>query len=115
MIDLRSLPFTPLNDLKRQLVYCENGSSVRLTMVAGTIVMQDGRLLNIDERALLEEAREIAARQAPALAKVRRNAGALEPYYREMYRRAAARDVGMNRWVGDAWQLEREGSDASQP
>jgi hypothetical protein len=23
----------------------------------------------------------------------------LEPYYREMYRRCAAADVGMNRWV----------------
>jgi hypothetical protein len=26
-------------------------------------------------------------------------AARLEPYYREMYQRAAARDVGFNRWL----------------
>ncbi|HET6197812.1 MAG TPA: amidohydrolase family protein, partial [Acetobacteraceae bacterium] len=33
LLDLDTLAFTPLNDLRRQLVYCENGSSVLLTMV----------------------------------------------------------------------------------
>jgi 5-methylthioadenosine/S-adenosylhomocysteine deaminase len=31
LLDLDTLAFTPLNDLRRQLVYCENGSSVRMT------------------------------------------------------------------------------------
>ena len=35
LVDLDTLAFTPLNDLHRQLVYCETGSSVRLTMVGG--------------------------------------------------------------------------------
>lgn len=106
MVDLRTLPFTPLNDLKRQLVYCENGSSVRLAMVAGEIVMRDGRLLTFDERAILDEAQDIANHHAATIDNVRSNAGALEPYYREMYQRAAARDVGINRWVGNAWQTD---------
>src|SRR6202040_2642797 len=66
LIDLDTLPFTPLNDLRRQLVYCENGSSVRLTMVAGKIVYEHGAVTGVDEAALRSEAREWAARQRPA-------------------------------------------------
>src|ERR1700693_1986609 len=33
LLDLNTLAFTPLNDLRRQLVFCENGSSVRMVMV----------------------------------------------------------------------------------
>ena len=104
MLDLRTLAFTPLNDLKRQLVYCENGSSVRLTMVAGEIVVRDGRVLTVDESVIRAEANDIAKRQAAIIEKVRRNADHLAPYYRDMYLRAARRDVGINRWVGDAWR-----------
>jgi len=38
LVDLDTLNFTLLNDLERQLVYCENGSSVRKTMLAGRVV-----------------------------------------------------------------------------
>ena len=63
MVDLDTLAFTPLNDLHRQLVYCETGSSVRMTMVAGRIVYEHGQVTTIDERALRAEARELAERQ----------------------------------------------------
>jgi 5-methylthioadenosine/S-adenosylhomocysteine deaminase len=99
LIDLDSLTFTPLNNLERQLVYCETGSSVRLTMVAGRVVVEDGRLLTVDEDALKREARELAAEMATESSEARAAAEELLPYYREMYRRAAARDVGFNRWA----------------
>jgi 5-methylthioadenosine/S-adenosylhomocysteine deaminase len=99
MLDLDTLSFTPLNDLRRQLVYCENGSSVKLTMVAGRIVFENGRVNGIDEAAVRAEAREIAER-------ARRDSSDAEaqewlPYYRQMYLQAARRDVGMNRWAGE--------------
>jgi 5-methylthioadenosine/S-adenosylhomocysteine deaminase len=99
MLDLDTLAFTPLNDLRRQLVYCENGSSVKLTMVAGRVVFENGRVTGIDEAAVRAEAREIAARASSAAA----DNDAVEwlPYYRQMYLRAARRDVGMNRWAGE--------------
>jgi 5-methylthioadenosine/S-adenosylhomocysteine deaminase len=100
LLDLDTLAFTPLNDLHRQLVYCENGSSVRLTMVAGQVVMEDGILLNIDERAIKAEVRAIMAEHADDITKANEVARELEPYYRAMYRKAAARNVGMNRWAG---------------
>jgi 5-methylthioadenosine/S-adenosylhomocysteine deaminase len=102
LLDLDTLPFTPLNDLKRQLVYCESGGSVRLTMVAGQVVVEDGRVTTVDEAALRAEARDYAARFAGNRSEVDRAAAELSPYYRKMYLRAAGREVGMNRWVGDA-------------
>jgi cytosine/adenosine deaminase-related metal-dependent hydrolase len=100
LLDLDTFAFTPLNDLKRQLVYCETGSSVRLTMVAGEVVMRDGRLTKVDEGALKREARAIHEAQRATLAEADAAARKLDPFYREMYLRAAARDVGMNRWAG---------------
>jgi 5-methylthioadenosine/S-adenosylhomocysteine deaminase len=102
MVDLDTLAFTPLNDLHRQLVYCESGSSVRMTMVAGRIVYEHGQVTTIDERALRAEAREHAEQRRSADAPVLRAAAQWLPYYREMYLKAAGRDVGMQRWAGGA-------------
>lgn len=103
LLDLDSLPFTPLNDLHRQLVYCENGSSVRLTMVAGQVLFEGGRVLTVDEAALRAEARDIAARTAAAHAAAGGDtASEWLPYYREMYLQAMARDVGLGRRLSDA-------------
>jgi 5-methylthioadenosine/S-adenosylhomocysteine deaminase len=102
LVDLDTIAFTPLNDLKRQLVFCENGSSVVLTMVAGRIVMRDGKLMTVDEAALKAEIREAMREYQPTLARIDAHARTLLPYYRKMYELAVAQDVGMNRWVGDA-------------
>jgi 5-methylthioadenosine/S-adenosylhomocysteine deaminase len=99
LLDLDTLAFTPLNDLGRQLVYCENGSSVRLTMVAGEIVMRDGRLLTVDEAAIKAEARAIMGEHAAAFAEANAAARELDPFYRAMYLKSARQDVGMNRWA----------------
>jgi 5-methylthioadenosine/S-adenosylhomocysteine deaminase len=100
LVDLDTLPFTPLNDLRRQLVYCEQGGSVRLTMVAGRVVFEDGQVAGIDEAALRAEARDIAARRTQDNASEADSAARWLPYYREMYLKAAHRDVGMQRWIG---------------
>jgi 5-methylthioadenosine/S-adenosylhomocysteine deaminase len=102
LIDLDTIAFTPLNNLQRQLVFCENGSSVVMTMVAGRIVGRDGKLLTVDEAALKAEIREAAREYQPTFAHIEAHAQTLLPYYREMYQRAVAKDVGMNRWLGDA-------------
>lgn len=94
LLDLHSAAFTPLNDIAGQLVYCESGGSVVLTVVHGSIVAEDGRVGSVDEEALLCEARELfAARRSTSAAH-------LLPTYKKMVRKAAAVDVGMTRWVG---------------
>jgi 5-methylthioadenosine/S-adenosylhomocysteine deaminase len=100
LVDLNTLNFTPLNDIYRQLIYCEDGSSVRLTMVAGEIVMENGKVLTVDEEAIKAEARELMEEYGKELAKADQAAQKLLPYYHEMYMKAAQYDVGMNRWVG---------------
>jgi 5-methylthioadenosine/S-adenosylhomocysteine deaminase len=102
LVDLDTLPFTPLNDLERQLVYCEQGTSVRMTMVAGKVVYENGTVVGLDERALRAEAREIAARRVAADASEADSAARWLPYYRDMYMKAANRDVGMQRWIGNS-------------
>ena len=100
LVDLNTIAFTPLNDLRRQLVFCENGSSVVMTMVAGRVVCENGRVLTVDEEALKKEVRALVPEHRRELARTAAAAAELRPYYREMYLRAVARDVGMNRWAG---------------
>jgi 5-methylthioadenosine/S-adenosylhomocysteine deaminase len=63
LLDLTTPAFTPLNDPFQHLVYAETGSSVRTVLVNGQVVVEEGRLLTVDEGALLAEAREIWARR----------------------------------------------------
>jgi 5-methylthioadenosine/S-adenosylhomocysteine deaminase len=100
LLDLDTLAFTPLNDLCRQLVYCEQGTSVRMTMVAGRVVYENGAVVGLDEPALRAEARALAAQRAAADASEAASAARWLPYYRDMYMKAATRDVGLQRWIG---------------
>lgn len=100
LLDLDTLAFTPLNNLHRQLVYCEDGGSVRLTMVDGRVIFDGSAVTTLDEPALRAEARRIAQDRRGALDEAAALVAPLLPAYREMHRRTAARDVGMNRWLG---------------
>lgn len=99
LIDLDTLAFTPLNDLTRQLVYCENGSSVRLTMIDGRICYEAGQLTTMDEAAIRAEARALFDRRKPALVEAQRAADRWRPAYSNMQARAARQDVGLQRTV----------------
>lgn len=97
LLDLDTAAFTPLNDLRRQLVFAEDGSSVRYTIVDGRVVYENGALTTVDARAIRAEARTLMERYRATLARVTEEAKRLEPYYREMYLKAAALDVGLRR------------------
>lgn len=97
LVDLESLHFTPLNDLRRQLVFCEEGSSVRMVIVGGRIVVEDGRLLTLDEAAIKAEIRSCLPSYQAQLREVDHWAQALEPIYRSMYERALHEPVPMER------------------
>jgi 5-methylthioadenosine/S-adenosylhomocysteine deaminase len=97
LLDLNTTTFTPLNDLERQLVYCETGASVRDVVVAGKLVVENGHLRTLDEAAILAEVAALAPTLAAGMAELRDAASELEPYYREVYLRAMARDVGLDR------------------
>ena len=97
LLDLDTVAFTPLNDLRRQLVHCEDGQSLRATVVDGRVVYEDGRVTTVDERALRAEMRELMRGHDALRERARADAARLEPYYRAMHARASAVDVGLRR------------------
>ncbi|MBT4888203.1 MAG: amidohydrolase family protein [Rhodospirillales bacterium] len=99
LLDLDTLAFTPLNDLRRQLVYSETGSSVCMTMVAGEVIFEDGVLLNVDEAAIKAEINQIVQGFMKEAREATSYATEYEPYFREMYLKAARKDMGFNRWI----------------
>ena len=108
LLDLDTEAFTPLNDVHRQMVYAETGSSVRHVVVGGRIVVKDGRLTTIDEKALRAEARDLSlafradARAAEAAALE------LEPYYAAMVKRSFDQPDRLRRrpGLGQRWRLK---------
>ena len=99
LVDLHAIAFTPLNDLREQLVHCEDGRDVVLTMVAGRVVAEHGHVTSVDETALLDEARELFAAKLPAIHAARSGSDRLFPAYQHIVRRSAATDVGFSRWL----------------
>ena len=97
LVDLNSLPFTPLNNLHRQLVYCELGQSVRLTMVAGKIVVSEKQMSAVNEVDILEETREVFERQRKNLAQAFTKMDEILPYYKKMYDMAGDYQLNMQR------------------
>jgi guanine deaminase len=106
--DLRTMAFTPRNELDIQLVYSENGSSIRRVVVDGATVVRDGRLTTVDEDALVDEFADLRTRLRGWQSSLERANRVFVPAFEEMYRRTAARSVGLNRLSGDARTWERQ-------
>ena len=86
LLDLQGTALNPANHLQRQLVYCEDGRSVKHVFVAGRQVVKNGELTLIDEDSLKQEASSIRKQQL--LKAPRSEANSLEPYYRQMLAKA---------------------------
>lgn len=57
-----SLYLRPLNDPLHALVFAETGANVETVVVDGKVVLEGGRVLGLDERALYDRAQEAAER-----------------------------------------------------
>ncbi|QPI27756.1 amidohydrolase (plasmid) [Sinorhizobium meliloti] len=100
ILDLRTYPFMPLNDLAKHLVYSENGSSIETVIVAGRIVMHDRRLTALDEPAIFDEIAELVPAYLAEHADLERRNRIFEPVMAEIHHRAALMDIGLNRYHG---------------
>jgi 5-methylthioadenosine/S-adenosylhomocysteine deaminase len=58
---------TPMYEPQSHLVYVTRGDDVRTTIVNGKILMRDRRVLTLDRKAVLDEARGFAARVRDAV------------------------------------------------
>lgn len=97
LLDTNSLNFTPLNDLRNHLVYCENGSSVDKVMVNGEVVVDGGKLTKVDEAALLAELRDLMPAFREHHAGVEKQNSRLEPYFADIHKRCNLMDIGIHR------------------
>lgn len=59
LYDINSVRLTPLNDPYRLLAWCENGSSVDTVMIDGEVVVENGKVLTVDEEQVKKDAREM--------------------------------------------------------
>jgi len=67
IIDLNTPHLTPLYDEHSHIVYAMKGSDVKTVLIDGRVVMEDRRLLTIDEGHVMERVRGIARRIARSL------------------------------------------------
>ena len=102
ILDMRTSAFTPLNDIKNHLVYCENGSSIEKVIVNGEIVVDDGKLTRVDEAAILAELRALMPEFIAKHAQVEELNRRFVPYFAEIHRRCNDMDVGVHRLGTDA-------------
>jgi 5-methylthioadenosine/S-adenosylhomocysteine deaminase len=68
VIGLNEPNAVPLYDVYSQIVYALKASDVQDTVVGGKIVMQNGRVLTLDEAAIIAKARQLAAQVKSSLA-----------------------------------------------
>ncbi len=101
VLDMMTANFTPLNDVRNHLVYCENGSSVETVIVNGEIVVADGELTKVDQAALHAELREMMPAIHAEHEKLEAQNSAFIPPLAEVWRRCAETDIGINRWGSD--------------
>ena len=97
LLDTNSINFTPLNDIRNHLVYCENGSSVDTVIVNGEVMVEGGRLTRIDEGELLAELREMMPAFTEYHAGIEAKNSVLEPYFAEIHKRCNLMDIGLHR------------------
>ena len=62
LVNVDSIYLRPLNDATRQLVFCETGHGVETVLVGGRVVVQDGRVLTVDEAQLVKKVQVAADR-----------------------------------------------------
>src|SRR5262249_1808553 len=101
LLNLYTLNFTPRNDIRNHLVYCENGESVESVMIDGSFVVQNGHTTRVDEDALLAELRARLPRFLDEYAQVEKANERFEPYFAEIYRRCTHEISEMNRYSSD--------------
>ena len=101
ILDMCTANFTPLNDVRNHLVYCENGSSVETVIVNGEIMVDDGTLTRVDEEALMDELREMMPEIRADMERLEAMNEPFIPPLAEVWRRCAETDIGINRWGSD--------------
>jgi 5-methylthioadenosine/S-adenosylhomocysteine deaminase len=83
LLDRRTPAFSPLNDPLAQLVYAESGHAVRMVIVDGRVVVEEGRPVTADLGKACDRLQEIGERLRVERARTFAIARRLEPIWRK--------------------------------
>ena len=100
LLDLADPAWRPFNSAVRQLVYSESGRSVRTVIVDGRIVVENGCMVTVDERALGEEIERLMPRVRTDVDRLRAGYAEVRGYIDAAQREARAVPLPMHRYVG---------------
>jgi 5-methylthioadenosine/S-adenosylhomocysteine deaminase len=84
---LDRMPFVPLNDPLRQLVYSETGAGLDMAFVGGEPVLMDGRLTRVDEAALFDEIQAEHTKLKPLIERAEQSVEPILAVYRRICER----------------------------
>ena len=101
-IDLAALHYVPANDIVAQLVFGEDGTGVDSVMVGGRLILDHGRLVNVDISRMRAQASLAVARLTEANAEARKLAEAAAPYVGRFCSGLAAAPLSIHRFCGTA-------------
>ena len=90
----------PLNSAARQTVFSESGAGVHTVVVDGQVVMEDRKLICIDEDDLRTSVEIVMRTLGADQAEVRARIESIYPYLLDAWRRAWQEEVGVHRYVG---------------
>jgi cytosine/adenosine deaminase-related metal-dependent hydrolase len=100
IIDLSDISYVPLNSAARQLVYTESGRGVESVIVDGRLVMQDRRILTVDEAEVREAIERVIPGVRKSLAEVRSRLAPIEGKLQLAAAKTWATDIGVHRFIG---------------
>lgn len=102
LLDLADPAWRPCNSAVRQLVYSESGRSVRTVIVDGKVVVHNGRMVNVDERALGGEIERLMPRVRADVDRLRAGYADVRGYIEAAQRRARAVPLPVHRYVASS-------------
>lgn len=97
VVELDDPSYVPLNHAVRQSVYAESGRAVSDVIVAGRVVIRDGKLATMSEEQIIAEVEAAMPAFLDDMKIVQERVEKLRPYLREAHDKVWATDVGMNR------------------
>jgi 5-methylthioadenosine/S-adenosylhomocysteine deaminase len=83
-----SLRLRPLRDIVHQLVFCEAGQSVDTVLVDGKVVVESGRLVGVDEEALIRKVEPISKKMHRLYGRVLKKPDRSQRIIRDLYRKS---------------------------
>jgi cytosine/adenosine deaminase-related metal-dependent hydrolase len=96
LLEMNTPSFLPVGEIQRNLVYSENGRSVHTVIVGGKIVVENRKMVNVNESDLREEIIETAARLKRDHRSVYERAQEIYPYFEKAYFRCHDRFKAMD-------------------